>query len=343
MKTIQCVSVLALLVARVAMVPAQSQSTQPLVLTTSNAVPNNLLVYDTAGKLVQTAATGGQGGVSGNAGGIAVAHGLFAVVNFGSQNVSIFDRLDDGFHLKQVIPTASSPVSVAFGHDHLYVLGTTTVESHVVSGLDVTSGWDGVTGLVVADGSAAQVGVLKTQLILAEKSNAIETVNLSATGAVEGATALVKGIPSNVNTPFGLIAPSNESDEAYVTIAHSNEISLVRKDDILTITGSGTQNSPCWLALDGAFLFASNSPSQSVSRYLVYAKNIVQDQAVAATFNGDPTDISFREGLLAVLDGNGPVSHITIFLVDDDGNLTLKGTNTIQGAANGALIVHIED
>ena len=141
--------------------------------------------------------------------------------------------------------------------------------------------------------------------------------------------------------PFGLVTRGNN---AYVTIAHSNEITLVRNGTVLTVTGSGTQNAPCWLTLVGPFLFSSNSPSMSVSRYAVYGQKIVQDAAVAAQFNGGPTDIASGGGLVAVIDGNGAVSHLSIFSVDEDGNLTLLQTAaTISGAANGVAVVRGED
>jgi hypothetical protein len=310
-----------------------------LVVTSSNAPVNQLLVYNSHGKLLQTLATKGKGGAAGNAGGIEAKRNLLAVVNFGSQSVSIFERGDDGFHLTQVVPTASSPLSVAFGGDHLYILGATTVESHQMYGSDVSSSSDGVATLLKADGSAAQVGVLPNQLIITEKSNAIETIDLSG-GAVSGVPTLVSNIPSNVNAPFGLITRGND---AYVTIAHANEISLVRHGAVLTVTGSGTQNAPCWLALVGPFLYSSNSPSMSVSRYVVYGQTIVQDAAVAASLNGDPTDIASGQGLVAVIDGNGPLSHLSIFTVDDNGNLTLRIANTISAPANGVAVVRGND
>jgi hypothetical protein len=309
-----------------------------LVVTASNATKNQLLVYNTGGQLIQTVPTQGQGGVSGNAGGIEAKGSMVAVVNFGSQSVSMFERKDDGFHMKQLVPTVSSPVSVAFGDGHLYILGTTKVESHRMDGSDVDSNPDGVVALLVADGSAAQVGVLPNQLIITEKSATIETVNLLSDGAASGVATLVQNIPANPLAPFGLVTRGNN---AYVTIAHSNEITLVRNGTVLTVTGSGTQNAPCWLALVGPFLFSSNSPSMSVSRYAVYGQKIVQDAAVAAQFNGDPTDIASGGGLVAVIDGGG---HLSIFSVDEDGNLTLlQAASTIPSAANGVAIVRHED
>jgi hypothetical protein len=93
----------------------------------------------------------------------------------------------------------------------------------------------------------------------------------------------------------------------------------------------------------GPFLFSSNSPSQSVSRYAVYGQKIIQDAAVAAQFNGSPTDIASGGGLVTVIDGNGPVSHLSIFSLDEDGNLTLQNAATISGAANGVAVVRGED
>src|SRR6185437_7468242 len=83
---------------------------------------------------------------------------------------------------------------------------------------------------------------------------------------------------------------------------------------------------PCSAALDGPFLFTANSPSHSVSRYAVYGKKIIQDAAVVATFDGAPTDIAYGDGLAAVVDANGAVSHVSIFNVDGDGDFNLKSS-----------------
>jgi hypothetical protein len=137
-----------------------AQSRNTLVVTSSNnTAGNSLLAFDSTGALVQTITTGGLGGVSGNAGGIAAAGQLVAVVNFGSQSVSIFELTHEGFALTDLITTISPPVSVAFGHGHLYVLGTATVESHQLHGRNVAAAIDGSATLLRADGSAAQVGL----------------------------------------------------------------------------------------------------------------------------------------------------------------------------------------
>lgn len=319
------------------------QDQQAVIVTASNTASNELLIYGSDGTLIKTLPTQGQGGASGNAGGIAQNHDRLAVVNFGSTNVSVFFKDAERARLSfsQTVPALASPVSVAFGKDHLYILTTTHVESHRMDRDGVSKIADGSAALLVGDGSAAQVGVLPHELVFSEKSNAIETVRLDETGAIAGNAGMAANIPSNVNAPFGLATRGND---AYVTIAHANEISLVRHDAVLTVTGSGTQSAPCWLALDGPFLFSSNSPSETVSRYAVYGKKIIQDAAVVAKFNGDPTDIAYRNGMAAVVDSNGTLSHVSSFAVDEDGNFTLKGVATIDSpAANGIAIVVFEE
>ena len=312
-----------------------------LVLTTSNATTNELLVLDTSGAELRRIPTQGQGGVGGNAGGIAASRDHVAVVNFGSSNVSIFERDEGGrqFRLERVIQTLGAPVSVAFGHDHLYVLTTTHVESHRAGPRGIAATIDGQAQLLHGDASAAQVGVLSHELIFTEKSNAIERVRLSGDGAVAGAATLVADIPANVDAPFGL---ATRGDDAYVTIAHADEISLVRNGGVLAVTPSGTQHAPCWVALDGPFLFSANSPSHSVSRYAVYGRKIVQDAAVVAQFTGAPTDIAYRDGYAAVVDAGGGAARVSIFRVDEDGNFALQGVAQPGASANGVVIVEAD-
>src|ERR1700722_2058414 len=253
------------------------------VVTASNATANQLLVYSPSGTLLQTLATKGAGGATGNAGGVQTSNGLVAVVNFGSQSVSIFQVGHNGLSLAQVVPTVANPVSVAFSESHLYILGATQVESHAILGDFVNTNPDGVTTLLVADGSAAQVGVLTNQIIVSEKSNVIETFDLLADGAVSGNPTLVAGIPSdagiavNGNEPFGMITSGKD---AYVTIAHLNQVALVRKDAIVN-SGFTTQNAPCWATLAGSFLYTSNTASKNLSRFVVHGRNVVLDAAVA--------------------------------------------------------------
>lgn len=345
MKTISSgIGALSLLAVGAAAAQADDFSANPhaLIVTASNTASNALLVYDESAHLIRQIPTEGQGGASGNAGGISQNHDRLAVVNFGSGNVSVFtkDFPRASLRLESLVPAITSPVSVAFGRDHLYILTTTHVESHRIDRNGVEATADGAAALLIGDGSAAQVGTLRGRLILSEKSNAIETVNLNDRGAIAGTASLVSNIPANVNAPFGLATRGND---AYVTIAHANEISLVRDEAVLTVTGSGTQHAPCWVTLDGPFLFSANSPSRTVSRYAVYGKKIIQDAAIVAAFNGNPTDITYHDRQAAVVDGDGTVSHVSIFAVDEDGQFTLTGLATINNVATNGIAIVVEE
>jgi hypothetical protein len=312
------------------------------VVTSSNAQANELLVYDTTGALVQAVPTQGQGGVGDNAGGIATRNGIVAIVNLGSRSVSIFDRSDSGFAVHELVSTVSPPVSVAFGKDHLYILGTTTVESHRIQGSTIDVNTDGVTGLSRADGSAAQVGVVGDQLVISEKSGAIEVADLRE-GAVVG-PAVEVAIPAGSDTPFGLVT---RGANGYVTIAHSDEISLIKNGQLVALAATGSdfpngpgQHAPCWIALVGPYLFTSNSPSHTISRLVATDNGIILDVPIAASTTGAPIDIAAVGGLLAVVEANGQgQSHLTQFTIADDGSLVQAATTAIASAANGVAIV----
>lgn len=303
------------------------------VVSASNEAVNRLLVFDEAGTLVQSVPTTGAGGVSNNAGGVASRDREVAVVNFGSQSVTLFELRENGFVLTQVIPTLSSPVSVAWGSDHLYILGTSFVESHktTANAVDVTP--DGSVLLFRADGSAGQVGALTDRLLITEKSGVVEVVDLQGGAAVGSAREVA--IPEGSDTPFGL---TTRGSNGYVTIAHSDEVGLVKGDTLLALTSSGSQHSPCWLTLVGPYLYASNSPSHSVSRYVVSGKFVTLDEPIVATTLGAPTDIGSSDRLVAVLDG-GAQTHITQFRVDEDGNLIPTASTPVNQGANGIAFV----
>ena len=65
----------------------------------------------------------------------------------------------------------------------------------------------------------------------------------------------------------------------------------------------------------------------------------VGSPGVAASVGGAPADIAHAAGLVSVVDAVGSVSHLSIFSVDEDGNLKLTGVATIGSAANGVVIV----
>jgi hypothetical protein len=334
------VCALALLVITSGTARASADQTM-FVVTSSNGVNNELLVFDAGGTLIQAVPTQGVGGVSSNAGGVATLNGSIAVVNTGSQSVSLFGRGANGFDLRQVISTASPPVSVTFGQDHLYILGTQTVESHriVRTGIDPTA--DGTAALVRGDGSVAQAGVVGDRLIVTEKSGTIETVVLRGGAVASDATSLT--LPADVlATPFGFVT---RGSSAYITIAGSDEVVVLRNGEVLAqaatgVPGGAGQQSPCWATLLGPYLFTANSPSHSISRLIATGHSVTLDAPVAASTTGAPIDIAAVGDLLAVVESNANgTSRVTQFRVDEDGHLTQTVTNAIGTSANGVAIV----
>ena len=329
----------------VAVLTAGIASAAPLgdtvIVTSSNTADNQLRVYDTSGTLIQEVPTLGQGGASGNAGGIATtSNGIVAVVNFGSQTVSLFARGEAGFALHQTIPTTSQPVSVAFGTSHLYVLGTTTVESHRIGPDGVEAAADGTVGLLLADGSAAQVGVAGDELIVSEKGGVLERVQLRE-GAVFGSPSAVAVADGNI-TPFGL---TTRGSNVYVTFAGSDTVGVVKNDRQTAFAATGIpggdgQHSPCWITVVGPFLFTTNSPSHSISRLIAGGANILLDEPVAAQTTGAPIDVAAEGELLALVESDGEgASHLTQFRIDEDGNLTRIASTPIASRANGIAII----
>ncbi len=329
---------------------SQERNQDPLFLTATNGAANALAVIDTVTKEMDFVPTGGAGGASGNAGGIAVEGRLAAVVNFGSSNVTIFVRRGNAMQPTQTIKTASQPVSVAFGHNHLVVLGVTTAESFPVYGNTVSTSSDGVASLAIGDKSAAQIVTYDGGVIYSEKTGGIAELSLSTNGApgISGPNRPVTlpAAPNN-NTPFGMVG---RGAEVYVTIAHSNLEALVVNGQIVSMAAGPTpfQNAagaivhaPCWNALSGQFLYAADSPGQQLYRYLVSDGNIFFDKAGVAKFSGAPTDLAIQGGLVGVIDGGDGVnfSNVSLFDLDSEGELTPRFAVKIASPINGAAIV----
>jgi hypothetical protein len=330
---------------------SQARASQAaLFLTETNGIPNYLAVVNTVTHETDYVPTGGNGGVAagGNGGGVAVSGELAAAINYNSLNVTIFRRRGNSMEPTQKVTTTSQPVSVAFGHDHLVVLGTTTAESFPVYGNTVGAN-DGIAQLLIGDGSSGQIITYAGGAIYSEKTGNISLLGLSTDGApgISGPSIPVQlpAAPNN-NTPLGMIA---DGPNVYATIAHSDLQALIVNGAIVTSAlgpapftnpqGSLT-HAPCWNALFGHFLFSSDSPGRQLVRYLVSDKNVFLDKATAATLTVSPTDLDIQGNLLGVIDGgNGVDSDITLFDVSSEGELTQLFTLPIRSAINGAAII----
>jgi len=328
---------------------AAAQDPVPLFLTATNGSgANSLAVINTATQQVNYVPTGGTGGASGNAGGVAVSGNLAAVVNFGSSNVTILFRLFDSMIPTQVIKTASKPVSVSFGSNHLVVLELTTAESFPVYGFFVGTAADGSVPLLNADNSAAQIVTFTGGAIYSEKSGTVAELRLPANGmgGLSGPNVDVPLPPApNNNTPFGMVA---RDAYVYLTIAHSDLEALVVNGQIVSTAMGPTPfmsmgnitHAPCWNALYQQFLFSSDSPGKQILRFLVSDANVFLDKQGVATLSGAPTDLSVAGNLLGVIDGgSGVVSDASVFNIGSEGELSLRFAVKITGPINGAAII----
>src|SRR3989442_9846269 len=129
------------------------------VVMTNDPQANQIKVYDTRTQaLLQTLSTQGKGGVGGNARGVKQLNGeLVAVVNYGSNSVALFKRHGDRLSLDRIVTTTSAPVSIDFGNDHMYVAGSTTIDSFEVRHDNVV-GRDGSAALELAGGGPPPLG-----------------------------------------------------------------------------------------------------------------------------------------------------------------------------------------
>jgi hypothetical protein len=315
---------------------AGAERDRTVIVTSSNTADNHLRVYDAAGTLVQEVPALGQGGASQNAGGIATSNGTVALVNFGSQTVSLFSRGEAGFEPRGPFRSLA-PVSAAFGKTHRTLITTTNP-----SRIDLTEDEGHVDGTGAASGglSAGRPG-LRAMVDRDREERWDRRVQLRE-GAVFGTPVAVALAEGRSDTPFGV---TTRGSNVYVTFAGSDTVGVVKNDRQTAFAATGSpggagQHAPCWIVVVGPYLFTTNSPSHSVSRLIAGGANILLDDPVAAQTAGAPIDVAAEGDLLALveLDGGG-ASHLTQFRIDEDGNLTRTVSTPIASAANGIAIV----
>jgi hypothetical protein len=276
-----------------------------------------------------------------------------AVVNNGSNSVAIFRRTGDALRFDKVVSTTSPPVSVDFGNDHLYVAGTTTVDSFVAHERSV-EWWDGSAELTLAGGgipavgSTAQVGVIsEKQLLVTLKTDPDPgTVDIIALdrGRVTGAAPTAVSAPEGTLAPFGFA--TYDDGTALITLAHSDQDGLFRDGSFASVVQAG-QTASCWTTRVGKYVFVANTGSRTISRLVGTGSHVFIDTPIAANIvtGGAPADLDADAGLLAVVDHGGGQSHISVFTYNRLGELTPSGTPINVGAAdaNGVAILAPRD
>ncbi len=321
-----------------------------VVTMTNDANANEINVYDADSlKLLQTLPTHGKGGVGGNARGIRQDGGtLIAVVNNGSNNVALFRRDGDALKFDKVVTTTSAPVSVDFGANHMYVAGTTTIDSFVlhensVQWLDGSSVLALAGGGIPPEGSTSQVGMIDdTQLLVTLKTDpepgTVDVVALDR-GRVTGSTPIAVSAPGGSLAPFGFAVYPDGT--ALITLAHSNQDGLFRDGVFASVVSAG-QAASCWMTRTDKYVFVANTGSRTISRLIGTGANIFIDSQVAAQIpTGAPADIDADAGTLGVIDHESGQSHLSLFTYNQFGELTAIGTTITVGVpnANGVAIL----
>jgi hypothetical protein len=332
---------------------AKPEAPTLVVTMTNDASANQIKVYDASTlSLLQTLSTNGAGGASGNARGVRQFNGeIVAAVNFGSNTVATYRRSGNRLRLDRVVATTSAPLSVDFGNGHMYVAGTTTVDSFVVHGNSVGER-DGTATLRLADGNApaagstAQVGVLDEQRLLVTLKTdptpgTVDSV-LLRDGAVTGTVAAVSA-PAGSLTPFGFAVYPDGT--AVITLAHSSQDGLFRDGAFTAVVNAG-QAAPCWMTRNGKYVFTANTGSHTISRLVGTGSNVFVDGLVAASIPtaGAPSDIDSDGDVLGVIDHAAGGSHLSLFAVNELGELSAGNAIDLAVAnANGVAIMAAPD
>jgi hypothetical protein len=150
---------------------------EALIVTAANTPQSQLTACHATGTLLRRMPMPGQGGVRGNAGGIARLRNRLALAHFGLGTVSAFGYGAEAAQLpfEAVVPAPRNPVSVAFNPERLCNPWSTRVEPYPHLGRGEPLHADGQAALGKAHASAAQVGHIDAGLIIAEKSITVET------------------------------------------------------------------------------------------------------------------------------------------------------------------------
>jgi hypothetical protein len=310
-----------------------------LVLTSTNNPAGNAVVVfklETSGTpslaYLDTVATGGQGGASGNAGMLQFRDGRGAVANFGSNTVTELIREGDAISPGGTVAEASGctqPDSVALTKDHLFIVGANCAESRAWP-----SGAPDGAVVRLADSSAAQIAVGRHWSAVTMKSGSVLQLPLTWQGALNGASTSITLPATANNTPLG---EAFWGDLLGFTPAHSPDSFAVVNEEqtVFPITGPTPpypSNAPCWVAKGaGNIWYTANSPGQAVSIFFSDGEGGVFYKSVPLP--GSPTDITVsRDGRwLAVIYSASGDARVAVFAIDAFGDLTPAATSSAVG------------
>ena len=322
---------------------------------TNSSAGNVVLAYDRAADGSLNAAgsypTGGTGTGAGlgNQGGIVVDGRWLAVVNAGSNDVSLFRINGDGS--LSLADRASSggttPISVTIDGNLLYTLnagGSGNISGFTISsGGDLTSIANSTQPLSSAAAGPAQIEFAPggAKLVVTEKvTNQITTYAVGPNGAA--------GAPVSTNasgtTPFGFGFTNSGFLVVSEAFGGGADASAVASYDgesngtwsVVSPSVFTTETAACWIAItnSGRYAYTTNAGSGTVTGYAIHRGGLTLLDANGVT--GDigagsgPSDMALsRDSKFLYVRASNP-NRIVIFNVGADGSL-----ETVSGGATG--------
>ena len=342
------------------------QSTHVVFVLTDNLAGNQVVAYDADSSGALTAAgvypTRGLGGAlagsvvdhTASQGALAydASRQLLFAANPGSSTISVFRVNGDHLALIQVISSGGSfPVSIAahnglvyvlnaldggsvqgFGAigEHLFALpfshrelglGTTASTPFTATPGEVAFSPDGSKLIVTTKGSGNAVDVYRVGFL--GLISATPTVNVD-TGAVPFAVAFDQGGDL-------VVSEAGTNSVATFSLAGDGSTSLLHR----VATG---QAATCWVTASGAFVFASNAGSPSVSRIAVGSGGTLSLLGNTTTDAGTVDSSATPDGQFLYVQAGGP-GNVDGYRIGSDGSLTGVGSVSVPGAAGGEGIV----
>jgi 6-phosphogluconolactonase (cycloisomerase 2 family) len=329
---------------------------------TDNTAGNAVVAYHRAagGGLTRAGVypTGGLGGIltgsvvdhTASQGALAYdqAHGLLIAVNPGSGTISVFRVDGDRLTLRQVLPSGGAfPVSVTVHGDYAYVLdalGGGALYGYRIDGGRLTHipGSYRALGLGTTAGSQftatpGQVAFTPdgSQLLVTTKAtgNAVDVFAVRPDGRLS-ASPKVNELPGTVPFavafgPDGHVVLAEAGTNAVATFSLSGGGALKQLD--VAATG---QMATCWIVKAGAYFYASNAGSGSVSGYGVGWSGGLAALGSTATDAGTVDAASAAYGRFLYVQ-TGKAGVVDEFAVAGDGSLTPIGSVTVPGGAGG--------
>ena len=329
---------------------------------TDNTAGNAVIAYHRSpgGTLTQAGSypTGGLGGIltgsvvdhTASQGALAYdqASGLLIAVNPGSGTISVFQVHGDELVLRQVLSSGGAfPVSVTVHGDYAYVLdalGGGALYGYRIAGgqLAHIPGSYRPLGLGTTAASAftatpGQVAFTPdgSQLLVTTKAtgNDVDVFGVGPDGLLS-ASPRVNALPGTVPfaVAFGLgehVVLAEAGTNAVATFSLSPGGTLTQ----LAVADTG-QVATCWVVRAGAYLYASNAGSGSVSGYAAGWSGALTALGNTPTDAGTVDAASAAGGQFLYVQ-TGKAGIVDEFAVAADGSLTAIGSVSVPGGAGG--------